>query len=125
MRPVECAGMRLWTPIGIVVFAGAAQITGAPVIAFYVLLLAVPVLAACALSLLGDLLDARAAGPVEPATALEPFLAGLALLLVVWGTAAGSIVFPLWGCLAVYAVQVAVRLGVELRSPAPRARLEG
>ena len=117
--------MRLWAPIGIVLFAGLAQATGAPVIAFYVLLLAVPVLAACALSLLGDLLDARAAGPVEPATALEPFLAGIALLIVVWGTAANSIVMTLCGCFAVYAVQVALRLGVELRSPAPRARLEG
>jgi hypothetical protein len=117
--------MRRWAPIAIVLFAGAAQATGAPVIAFYVLLLAVPALAACALSLLGELLDARAAGPVEPVTALEPLLAGLALLIVVWGTAANTIAITLSGCLAVYAVQVALRLGVELRTPAPRARLEG
>jgi hypothetical protein len=115
---------RRWLPIGIAVAAGVAQAAGAPVIAFYLLLLGVPVLASCALGLFGELLDARAAGPVEPLVALEPFLAGLALALVVAGTAAGSVVFALWGCLVIYGVQALVGLGVELRTPAPEAQLE-
>lgn len=112
---------RRWLPIAIALAAAAAEARGYRGLAFYFLLLAVPVLASCALGLLGELLDARAAGPVAPTAALEPFLAGLALLFVIGGTAVGSVAFALWGCLVVYAVQVAVGLGVELRAPAPRA----
>jgi hypothetical protein len=115
---IELAVMRRWLPISIALMAAAAQIVGAPVIAFYLMLLAVPVLASCALLLFGELLDARAAGPVPPAIALESVLSGLALLLVVAGTAAGSVVFALAGCLAVYALQALLGLGVELRRPA-------
>jgi hypothetical protein len=110
--------MRRWLPLSIALMAFAAQITGAPVIAFYLMLLAVPVLASCALYMFGELLDARADGLVRPAVALEPFLTALALLLVVAGTAAGSVLFALSGCLAVYALQTLLGLGVELRRPA-------
>jgi hypothetical protein len=110
--------MRRWLPLSIALVAAATQIAGAPVIAFYLMLLAVPVLASCALWLFGELLDARAAGTVPPAVALEPFLSGLALLFVVAGTAAGSVLFALWGCLAVYGLQTLLGLSVELRRPA-------
>jgi len=108
---------RRWLPITIVLAAAAAQAAGAPTLALYVLLAAVPVNAACALGALGDLLDARANGPVAPAIALEPGLAGLALVLVVAGTAANAVVFALLGCLAVYLVQALLGLSVELRRP--------
>jgi len=109
--------MRRWLPLSIALVAAAAQIVGAPLIAFYLMLLAVPVLASCALWLFGQFLDARAAGAVRPAIALEPFLSALALLFVVAGTAAGSVLFALWGCLAAYAVQTLIGLSDELGRP--------
>jgi hypothetical protein len=114
---------RPWLPITIALAAAAAQAAGAPTLALYVLLAAVPVNAACALGALGDLLDARAKGPVGPVIALEPALAGLALVLVVAGTAANAVVFALTGCLAVYLVQALLGLGAELRAvePSPRS----
>jgi hypothetical protein len=108
---------RRWLPIVIALSAAGAEAAGAPAVSFYLLLLAVPVLASCALALLGDLLDARAEGPVDPVVALEPLLAGLALLIIIVGTAVSSIGFALMGCLAVYAVQTAVGLVNELRQP--------
>jgi hypothetical protein len=114
--------MRRWLPLGIALVAAAAQIAGAPILAFYLMLLAVPVLASCALWLFGELLDARVAGTVTPATMLEPLLSGLALLLVVAGTAAGSVLFALWGCLAVYGLQTMLGFGKELRAPAALER---
>ncbi|HEV8603254.1 MAG TPA: hypothetical protein VGQ68_07635 [Gaiellaceae bacterium] len=110
---------RRWLPIAIAIAAAGAEAAGAPTIAFYLLLTAVPVSAGCALALLGELLDARAVGPVEPVAALEPLLAGLALLLLVAGAAAGSVTFALFGCLSVYTVQAFVTLGAELRAPVP------
>ena len=108
---------RRWLPIVIALSAAGAEAAGAPAVSFYLLLLAVPVLASCALALLGDLLDARADGPVDPVVALEPLLAGLALLFIIVGTAVSSIGFALMGCLAVYAIQTAVGLVNELRQP--------
>jgi hypothetical protein len=86
-------------------------------LALYVLLAAVPVNAACALGALGELLDARARGPVAPAIALEPALSGLALALVVVGTAVNAVVFAVLGCLGIYLVQVLLAMSVELRTP--------
>ncbi len=111
---------RRWLPIAIALAAAGCQAAGARAVAFYLLLLAVPLIASCALGLFGELLDARAAGQVAPAAALEPFLAGLALVFVVAGTAAGSVLFALWGCLAAYAVQTLVGLGAELRTAEPQ-----
>jgi hypothetical protein len=115
---------RLWLPIAIALAAAAAEVAGASTLALYVLLASVPVNAACGLGALGDLLDARAKGPVAPAIALEPALAGLALVLVVAGTAANAVVFALTGCLAVYLVQALLGLSVELRASASGALLE-
>jgi hypothetical protein len=108
-----------WLPIAIALAAAGAETLGAHGLAFYLLLAAVPLNAGCALVLFGEVLDARAAGPVEPAIALEPLLAGLALLVLVAGVAAGSVVFALSGCLVLYLTRVVVGLGVELRSPTP------
>jgi len=110
--------MRRWVPLAIALTAALAQIAGAPVLAFYLLLLAVPVLAWYALSLFGELLDARPSGAVEPLVMLEPLLSAVALFCVVAGTAAGSVLFALWGCLAAYGLQTLLGLGTELRSPA-------
>jgi hypothetical protein len=110
-----------WLPVVVALAAATAEAAGWPGLAFYLLLFAVPVNAASALTTLGQLLDARAAGPVEPAVMVEPFLRGLALALLVAGTAAGSTVFALGGCLAVYAVLAFVELGAELRRPVPEA----
>jgi hypothetical protein len=112
---------RRWVPIAIALTAAVAEAAGAPVISFYLLLLAIPVLASCALALLGDLLDARAEGPVDPAVALEPLLAGLALFLIIVGTAVSSVGFALIGCLVIYAIQTAVGLVNELRQPVTAA----
>ena len=114
--------MRHWVPLTIALTAAAAQIAGAPVLAFYLMLLAVPVLAACALSLFGELLDSRASGTVQSTVMLEPLLSGIALFCVVVGTAAGSVMFALWGCLAAYGLQTLIGLGNELRAPAALER---
>lgn len=108
---------RLWLPIAIALSAATAEVAGASTLALYVLLASVPVNAACGLGALGDLLDARAKGPVAPAITLEPGLVGLALVLVVAGTAANAVVFALAGCLAVYLVQALLGLSLELRRP--------
>ena len=79
--------MRRWVPVAIALTAAAAQIAGAPALAFYLMLLAVPVLAGCALSLFGELLDSRAAAMVRPSAMLEPLLSAVALFCVVAGAA--------------------------------------
>ena len=109
--------MRPWLPVAITLTAALADLVGAPVIAFYLLLLAVPLVAVGGLLAFGELLDARAAAPVEPLTALQPLLYGLALLLLISGAAAGSTVFALSGCLAVFGLQALLGLGVEVRKP--------
>jgi hypothetical protein len=110
--------MRRWLPLAIALVAATAQIAGASDAAFYLMLLAVPILAACALSLFGELLDARSAGAVGSTVMLEPLLSALALFCVVAGTAAGSVMFALWGCLGAYGLQTLLGLGTELRAPA-------
>jgi hypothetical protein len=116
-RTVECAGMRPWVPIALVLAAAGAGLAGAPVISFYLLLMAVPMVAVGGLLALGELLDSRATAPIEPAAALDTLLYGIALLVLVFGAAAGSTVFALSGCLAVFGVQALLGAGVELRRP--------
>lgn len=110
--------MRPWLPISLVLTSALADLVGAPIIAFYLLLAAVPIVAVGALLALGELLDERAVAPVEPAAALDALLYGVALLVLVAGAAAGSMVFALSGCLAVFGVQALLGAGVELRRPA-------
>ncbi|MEP6908918.1 MAG: hypothetical protein ABI896_00650 [Actinomycetota bacterium] len=109
--------MRPWFPIAIALAAAVSGAAGAPRLSFYLVLAAVPVTAVGALSAFGDFLDARAAGPVEPVSALEPLLIGMALLLLVAGAAAGAPAFAISGCLAVFGVQALLGLSVELRRP--------
>jgi hypothetical protein len=111
--------MRRWLPIAIALVAAAADAAGEPRASFYLVLAAVPVTAVGALAAFGELLDARAAAPVEPVSALEPLLFGIALLLLVVGTAAGATAFAISGCLAVFGLQALLGLSVELRRPAP------
>lgn len=118
MGTVESAGMRPWLPIALVLTSALTDLVGAPIVSFYLLLAAVPIVAVGALLSFGELLDARAAAPIEPAAALDGLLYGLALLVLVAGAAAGSMVFALSGCLAVFGVQALLGAGVELRRPA-------
>ena len=74
------------------------------------MLLAVPVTAVGALFALGELLDNRTLAAVEPAEALEPFLFGIALLLLVAGAAAGAPGSPSPACLAVFGLQALLGL---------------
>ena len=108
---------RRWLPIAIALAAAATGAAGETRLSFYLVLLAVPVTAIGALTALGELLDARASGPVEPVAALEPLLLGVALLLLVAGAAAGAPAFAISGCLVVFGVQALLGLSVELRRP--------
>ena len=122
MGTVESTGMRPWLPIALVLTSALADLVGAPIISFYLLLAAVPIVAVGALLALGELLDERAVAPVEPAAALDALLYGVALLVLIAGAAAGSLVFALSGCLAVFGVQALLGAGVELRRPAALER---
>ena len=109
--------MRRWLPIAIALAAAGAGAAGESRLSSYLVLAAVPVTAVSALVAFGELLDARAAAPVEPVAALETLLFGVALLLLVAGTAAGSPAFAISGCLAVFGLQALLGLSVELRRP--------
>jgi hypothetical protein len=112
--PGELRAMRRWLPITVVLAAAVAQAIGMRDVAFYLLLAAVPIVAATALSVFGELLDSR----FEPAESLQALLYGVALLLLVLGAAAGSTAFALSACLATFALQALLGVGVELRRPA-------
>ena len=118
----ELRAMRRWLPITIVLAAAVAEALGMGQLPFYLLLVAVPIVAAMALTAFGDLLDAK----FEPAESLEALLYGVALILMVAGAAAGSTAFALSGCLAAFALQALLGVGVELRRPTATepARLE-
>ena len=109
--------MRRWLPIVIALSAAAAHAADEPTLSLYLMLAAVPVIAIDALVAFGELLDERATPPIDPAVALEPFLFGVALLLLVGGAAAGAPAFAISGCLAVFGVQALLGLSVELRRP--------
>ena len=114
--------MRPWLPIALVLAAAGAGLVGAPIISFYLLLLAVPIVAVGGLLAFGELLDARATALIEPAAALDTLLYGVALLVLVAGAAAGSTAFAISGCLAVFGLQAllgAAELGVEGLQSAP------
>jgi len=110
----ELRAMRRWLPITVVLAAAVAQALGMGQIAFYLLLMAVPIVAASALTIFGELLDSR----FEAAESLQALLYGLALLLLVAGAAAGSTAFALSACLATFALQALLGVGVELKKPA-------
>ena len=113
---------RRWLPIAIALAAAGAHAAGESRLSFYLVLLAVPVIAVQSLAAFGELLDARDVAPLEPVAALEPFLFGVALILLVAGAAAGAPAFAVSGCLAVFGVQALLGLSVELRRPALEQR---
>ena len=110
--------MRPWLPIALVLTAALTDIVGAPILSFYLLLAAVPIVAVGALLAFGELLDGRTDAPVEPAVALDVLLYGVALLVLVAGAAAGSMFFAWSGCLVVFGLQALLGASVELRRPA-------
>src|SRR5262245_2458843 len=112
--------MRRWLPITVVLAAAVAEALGLGQIAFYLLLVAVPIVATAALTVFGELLDGR----FEPTESLQALLYGLALLLLVAGAAAGSTAFALSACLAAFALQALLGVGVELKKPALDLELE-
>jgi hypothetical protein len=116
----ELRAMRRWLPITIVLAAAVAEAAGLGQIAFYLLLAAVPIVAATALTMFGELLDSR----FDPAESLQALLYAVALLLLVAGAAAGSTAFALSACLATFALQALLGLGVELKRPEPVHHLE-
>jgi hypothetical protein len=116
--PSKSPVMRPWLPIALVLTSALADLVGAPIIAFYLMLAAVPIVAVGALLAFGELLDERAVAPIEPAAALDALLYGVALLVLIAGAAAGSMVFAVSGCLAVFGLQTLLGAGVELRRPA-------
>jgi hypothetical protein len=116
----ELRAMRRWLPTTIVLAAAVAEAVGLGQLAFYLLLVAVPIVAATALTTFGELLDSR----FEPAESLQALLYGVALLLLVAGAAAGSTAFALSACLATFALQALLGLGVELKRPEPAHHLE-
>ncbi len=68
----ELRAMRRWLPITIVLAAAVAEAVGLGQIAFYLLLVAVPLVAATALTSFGELLDSPLrAGGVAPGAALR------------------------------------------------------
>jgi len=118
--PGELRAMRRWLPITVVLAAAVAEALGLGQIAFYLLLVAVPIVATAALTVFGELLDGR----FEPAESLQALLYGLALLLLVAGAAAGSTAFALSACLAAFALQALLGVGAELKKPALDLELE-
>ena len=109
--------MRPWFPIALVLMSALADLVGAPIIAFYLLLAAVPIVAVGALLAFGELLDERGVTPLEPAATLDALLYCVALLVLIAGAAAGSMVFALSGCLAVFGLQALLGAGLELKRP--------
>jgi hypothetical protein len=110
-------------PVVLVVAAGLADAAGRSDIAFYALLVAVPVIAAAALGAYGDMV--AIGGPAPATVSLQALLWGLGLALVVASAAVRAPAFDsvapalggatLRACLALVAVQGALALARELR----------
>jgi hypothetical protein len=81
--PNLCAMARRWLPIGLALLAAGLDAGGSHRVAFYLLLAAVPATAVAALSLLGELVDARADERAVAGLFLQPILSALAVLLLV------------------------------------------
>jgi MFS-type transporter involved in bile tolerance (Atg22 family) len=108
--------MSRWIPITVVLAAAVSEAFGLGQLPFYLLLVAVPIVAASALTAFGELLDRR----FEPAESLQAILSCVALLMLVAGAAAGSTAFAISACLAAFALQAL--LGSGPSSGAPRSK---
>jgi hypothetical protein len=124
-------------PVSLVVAAAIADITSAPRLAFYALVIAVPFAALAALAAYGELVDAAEAGGERRSQRVQALCAGVALTLLVIGTAArapavGEGVVPplatsaLVLCLAALLVQAVVASTRQIREQVriPRPELE-
>ena len=115
-------------PVALVLASPAAASLGSSRAAFYVLVLAVPAAAVAALSLLGELLDARPRDPARVVVGIELTLGvgGLALLVVAAALRDGSSAVSstsataLGACAALFVAQALVPLVV----PAPQPTAE-
>jgi hypothetical protein len=115
--------IRQLGPAALVVSAALADAGGRSDLAFYVLLAAVPIIAAVALGAYGDLVAAER--PVPPTVSLQALLWGLGLVLVTASAAVRAPAFDsvapalggstLTACLALVGIQAAVAATVELR----------
>jgi hypothetical protein len=109
-------------PAALIVFAGLADAFGRSDLAFYALLVAVPIIATAALAAYGDLVAAER--PAPPAVSLQALLWGLGLALVTASAAVRAPAFDsvaptlgastLTACLAVVGLQAAVAAAGEL-----------
>jgi hypothetical protein len=110
-------------PAVLVVAAGLADAAGRPDLAFYALLIAVPIVAAAALAAYGDLVAAER--PVPAGVSLQALLWGLSVVLVTTSAAVRAPAFDtvvpavggstLTACLAIVSLQVVVAAAAELR----------
>jgi hypothetical protein len=122
---VERRGMsRQLGPAALVVSAGLADAAGRSDLAFYVLLAAVPIIAAVALGSYGDLVAAER--PAPPTVSLQALLWGLGLVLVTASAAVRAPAFDsvapglgastLTACLAIVGIQAVVAAAGELKA---------
>lgn len=114
---------RQLAPVALVVLAALADFAGRSDLAFYVLLVAVPIVAAAALGAYGDLVARE--GPAPAPAALQALLWGLGVVLVTASAGVRAPAFdsvaPAFGvatltaCLAVAAIQIALTAAGELK----------
>ena len=121
--------LRRAIPVALVVSAALADISSAPQLAFYVLVVAVPFAAAAALAAYGELVDAAERGAERTNERLQAVCAGTALTLLVIGTAAraplvGEGLVPPLGtstlllCLGALLVQALAAGAAQIKTPA-------
>ena len=110
-------------PAALVVAAGVADAVGRSDLAFYALLVAVPIIAAAALAAYGDLVAAER--PVPAGVSLQALLWGLSVVLVTASAAVRAPAFDsvvpavggstLTACLVIVSFQAVVAAAAELR----------
>jgi hypothetical protein len=119
-------------PVGLILAAALADVQEHHILAFYLLVAAVPAMAISALSFFGDLVDTPGGAAGEATARLQAFFAALGLVLTVIAAAARGQsalesgvpplgVSALVGCLAVCAIQGLLTLAlVTSRDAGPR-----
>jgi hypothetical protein len=117
--------VRRALPVGLVLAAALADVRELHLLAFYLLVAAVPAMAISALSFFGELVEAPGGSTGETTARLQAFFATLGLVLTVVAAAARGQsalesgvpalgVSALVGCLAVFAIQGLVTLTVSV-----------
>jgi hypothetical protein len=110
-------------PVGLVLAAALADVRDLHVLAFYLLVAAVPAMAVSALSFFGELVETPGGAAGETAARLQAFFAALGLALTVVAAAARGQsalesgvpalgVSALVGCLGVFAIQGVLTLAL-------------